>query len=197
MTRSGKSETLSRHRPEPFVEISTIDANKFDLKKLGLAKITSRLADCIFRVRISDTQRPGTIFVPIHWSKENSSGGLIGALFASHTDPVSGQPEGKSMPVRIAPVEVQITGLIISRKSLDPKLPVFWTRASSINCHLHTLAIAKEPDEGWHERVAYFLDVEPANLVVYEDKAADIFRAAHFRGNAIDSAVFISRAMHR
>ncbi len=192
MTRSGKSPTLSRHRSEPFVEVSKEDSVKFGLTHMGLARVTSRLANSIYRVRITDGQRSGTIFVPIHWSRSNSSGGLTGALFASNYDPHSGQPEGKTMPVSVEPITAEFSALIISRKPLDPKLPIFWTRARAKNCYLHYLAIEQQPQEGWPQRVATFLGENVDNLVTYEDKSAEIFRAAHFKNKVIETAVFIS-----
>ncbi len=192
MTRSGKSPTLSRHRTEPYVEISAEDAKKFGLVHMGLARVTSRLANSIYRVRITDGQPSGTAFVPIHWSRNNSSGGLSGALFASHYDPHSGQPEGKAMPVFVEPIAVEFSALIISRKPLDPKLPIFWTRARAKNCYLHYLAIEQQPPEGWPDRVATFLDENVDDLITYEDKSVEIFRAALFKNKMIETAVFIA-----
>jgi len=193
MSRTGKSPILSRHRSEPFIEISPSDAQAYGLKHLGLARVSSRLAETIYRVCICDGQKPGNVFLPIHWNRTNASGGWTGMLFASHTDPVSGQPEGKFIPVSVAPVEVRYTALIISRNPVDPKLPVFWSRAISTGCYLHSLAIVAEPPEGWSQRVARFLGVDLQELITYKDSAAGMFRAAHFKNGMIYSAVFISQ----
>ena len=192
MTRTGRSQTLSRHRHEPFVEISQHDAEKFDLCHMGLARVTSKLASSIYRVRVESGQPVDTVFLPIHWSGFNSSGGLTGALYASHTDPVSGQPEGKSIPVSIDKIDVKYAGLILSRKSVNPKLPIFYSRRKSNNCFLHSLALEQEPDEGWTERVARFLGKEIDELIVYEDATQGVFRSACFVDGKIDIAVFIS-----
>lgn len=192
MTRTGRSAILSLHRPEPFVEISSEDAKKYNLVHMGLAEIKSTLAKVIFRVRVTDDQPTGTIFIPIHWSATNSSEALAGKLFASNPDPFSGQPEGKFVPVSMEPVTAQFSGLIISRQPVDPKLPIFWSRAQSTNCYLHSLAIQKTPEQGWPQRVAEFLSEDVDNLTTYEDKSAGIFRAARFKDGVIDTAIFIS-----
>ena len=60
---------------------------------------------------VSDAQRRGSIFAPIHWSDLNASSARIGDLVTPATDPFSGQPEAKATPAAIAPVEFRLARL--------------------------------------------------------------------------------------
>lgn len=191
MTRSGRVAALGAHRPEPFIEVNMQDADRYNLVHGGLARVTTPLADAVFRVQVTKGQKPGRLFVPIHWSKANSSGGHIGQLFASHLDPFSGQPEGKHSPANISPVEVCFAGLVISRQPVAPQLPVFWSRMQRQDCFAHNLAFDKKPVEGWLARTAQFLGVEENELIVFEDTSREVFRAALFRDEKIQAVVFV------
>jgi len=47
-----------------------------------LARVETEHGAALLRVMPSEGQQPGSVFVPIHWSGENSSAGRIGALVA-------------------------------------------------------------------------------------------------------------------
>ena len=99
MTRTGLSPRLSTHIAEPFVEIHPDDAARLRLEQGTLAKVETVHGSAVLRVLVNRGQQPGTLFVPMHWSAENSSAGRIGALVQPATDPISGQPEAKATPV--------------------------------------------------------------------------------------------------
>src|SRR5262249_61571547 len=73
MTRTGLSPRLALHVSEPFVELHPLDAIPPDLAQGQLARVTTRYGQAILRVMLSDRQLRGCLFVPIHWSAENSS----------------------------------------------------------------------------------------------------------------------------
>ncbi len=128
MTRTGLAPSLVRHRHEPMVEINAIDAMQHQLATGDLAQVTTEFGGDVFRVVVTDTQRPGDIFVPIHWSGTHSSGGKAGRLANNKTDPFSGQPAFKHTPARIAPFTVKYHGLLIGVDAPDPSYFSYWTR---------------------------------------------------------------------
>src|SRR5688500_11688468 len=129
MTRTGLSPRLSTHIAEPFVEIHPDDATRLGLEQGTLAKVETVHGTAVLRVLVNRGQFPGTLFVPIHWSAENSSAGRIGALVQPATDPFSGQPEAKATPARIAPQPATHYGFLLSRQRLQPNVLAYWAQA--------------------------------------------------------------------
>ncbi len=110
MTRIGLSPRLAAHLPEPFVEVNPADAEAFGLSDGGFARVATAHGSCILKVMVSENQRRGSLFVPIHWSDETASCARVGELVSAQTDPYSGQPEAKATPAAIAPVSFSLRG---------------------------------------------------------------------------------------
>jgi len=113
MTRTGLAPKLARHREEPLVEVHPEDAARLDLVDGGLARVATPQGNSLYRVHVTDGQRPGELFTPIHWTDHISSGGRTGMLPRPLTDPISGQPGFKSTPAGIAPVATAWRGFLI------------------------------------------------------------------------------------
>ncbi|WP_294239406.1 nitrate reductase [uncultured Sphingomonas sp.] len=113
MTRTGLAPKLARHREEPLVEVHPDDAAWLDLTDGGLARVGTPQGSSLYRVSISAGQRPGELFVPIHWTDRTATGGRTGLLPRPLTDPYSGQPGFKRTPASIAPVAVRWRGFVI------------------------------------------------------------------------------------
>lgn len=128
MTRTGLSARLGGHKPEAFVEVSRQDCERYAIADGGLARITSAWGSVILRAVRSDDLPEGLIFAPFHWSEANQSDARVGAVVHPYTDPISGQPEMKATPVRIAPVVVALEGLYISRHDTAPEGVSYWSR---------------------------------------------------------------------
>jgi assimilatory nitrate reductase catalytic subunit len=114
MTRTGLSPRLARHREEPLVEIHPRDAEAAGVADGGLARVVTSAGSSLFRVSVSDRQRPGEIFVPIHWTDQQSSGGRTGLLPLPLTDRISGQPGFKATPARVEPQAVEWHGFLMT-----------------------------------------------------------------------------------
>ena len=80
MTRTGLSPRLAVHIGEPFVELHVEDAVRLGLSQGRLARVRTRYGEAVLRVMPSERVQRGSLFVPIHWSDQNSSAGRIGAL---------------------------------------------------------------------------------------------------------------------
>lgn len=113
MTRTGLAPKLARHREEPLVEVHPDDATRLNLTDGGLARVGTPQGTSLYRVSVSTGQRPGELFVPIHWTDRTATGGRTGLLPRPLTDPYSGQPGFKRTPASIAAVATRWRGFVI------------------------------------------------------------------------------------
>jgi assimilatory nitrate reductase catalytic subunit len=128
MTRTGQSPRLARHRQEPLVEVHPQDATKLGITDGDLARISTPQGASIFRASVTDLQRPGEIFAPIHWTDRQSSGGRIAVLTRPLTDPHSGQPGFKMTPAQLAKVAVDWSGFLIAKQAPEAIDALYATR---------------------------------------------------------------------
>ena len=126
MTRTGLAPKLARHREEPLVEVHPDDAARLGLADGGLARVESPQGESVYRIVVSEGQRPGELFVPIHWTDRTSSGGRTGLLPRPLVDPVSGQPGFKRTPATIAPVRAEWRGFLLLANELDERPGCLW-----------------------------------------------------------------------
>lgn len=129
MTRTGRSPKLMGHIEEPFIQIHPRDASQHNLQDGQLARLTNRNAEYLARVRVSEQQRVGEVFVPIHWNGQFSASARASALVNPIVDPLCGQPEYKHTPVNIEPFKHTWSGLIVSVNELTP-YGDYWTKVS-------------------------------------------------------------------
>jgi assimilatory nitrate reductase catalytic subunit len=115
MTRTGLSPKLASHRREPLVEVHPADADALGIAEGDLARVSTPQGASLFRVTLSDGQRRGEIFTPIHWTDRQSTGGRTGLLPRPLVDPHSGQPGFKSTPANIERVAVEWRGFLVMR----------------------------------------------------------------------------------
>ena len=141
MTRTGLSPKLARHREEPLVEIHPEDGAALDLADGDVARVATPQGASLFRVQISDGQRRGEVFTPIHWTDRQSTGGRTGLLPRPLTDPHSGQPGFKSTPARVDKVAIEWRGFLIVRGEPKSPPPCLWaTRITVAGGALYELA---------------------------------------------------------
>ena len=126
MTRTGLAPKLARHREEPLVEVHPDDATRLGLADGGLARVETPQGESVYRIVVSDGQRPGELFVPIHWTDRTSSGGRTGLLPRPLVDPVSGQPGFKRTPAAIVPVVTKWRGFLLLANELDERPACLW-----------------------------------------------------------------------
>jgi assimilatory nitrate reductase catalytic subunit len=188
MTRTGLSPRLSTHIAEPFAEIHPDDAARVGLVQGALARVSTKQGAVTVRVLVNRGQQRGTLFVPIHWSAENSSGGRVGALVQRATDPYSGQPESKATPACIAPQGVSHYGLALSRRPIERAGLAYWAAARAAFGHVLHFAL-DEPAGGW---AAWQRAVLPqGDTLTFADAAAGIHRAAVLRGGRLEAVVLV------
>jgi assimilatory nitrate reductase catalytic subunit len=116
MTRTGRVARLNGHSDEPFLAMHPRDAQEAALADGALAEACSRHARAVLRVRVDESLPRGRVFAPMHWSRADSAGGVVNALVNPACDPVSGQPEFKHTPVRVAPFAAASTVTLLLRR---------------------------------------------------------------------------------
>ena len=190
MTRTGMSQRLGAHLPEPFVEVHPDDAARHGLADGSFARVTTDHGQCTLKVVVSARQQRGMLFAPIHWSEANASAARVGALVAPIIDPFSGQPEAKATPASILPYEYVFRGFVLSRKPL--KLPdhAWWARAT-VGGGLGYLIADNADLKGWS---SWLRAVAGEELAEYGDFGGGVYRAASFTGDAIETCLFLGPA---
>jgi formate dehydrogenase alpha subunit len=96
-TMTRRTDGLNELSPESFVEISAIDADKFDIKDGEAAKIASRRGEIIAKIKISTKAVAGSVFIPFHFAEAAAN-----KLTNSALDPVSKIPEYKVCAVKLS-----------------------------------------------------------------------------------------------
>ncbi|KAB2914424.1 MAG: molybdopterin-dependent oxidoreductase [Hyphomicrobiaceae bacterium] len=189
MTRTGLSARLAVHIAEPFVEIHPGDAKALGLGQGTLALVETEHGSATLRVMSSGNQRPGALFVPIHWSGENSSAGRVGALVQPITDPFSGQPEAKATPARIAALEMSHFGFVLSRRSIAARGLAYWARSHMPCGSVVHFALDAWPAswEVWSERL-----LPEGERLTYEDERSQQYRVAVLSNGRLDAVLYVA-----
>jgi assimilatory nitrate reductase catalytic subunit len=190
MTRTGASPRLAAHRSEPFVEVHPTDANRVGLSDGAFAQVATRFGSGILKVLVSETQPPGTLFAPIHWSEANSCAARVGDLVAPRTDPHSGQPDAKATPASIAPADFRLRGFALARRPMALPDGTWWARLAVNGGFGYNFATNTSPST-WREHLA---DVLTGEVAEYADESRGIFRAASFADDRLDGCIFLGPA---
>ncbi len=192
LTRTGQSARLSAHASEPFVQIHPADAKSHGLGREGLARVASRWGEIVARVALSFEQRPGSVFVPMHWNGQYASLARVNGTVNPAIDPVSGQPEFKYTPARVMPYSPEWYGFVLSRSPIDVGALRHWVRVRGSRCWRYEIA-GEDTPEDWR-RWARGLVGEDGEWLDLVDRSAGRYRGAVIRGARLAACVFISSA---
>ncbi len=192
MTRSGKSARLAGHRVEPYAEIHPDDAARFAITDASLVQLRSPWGEAVVRARISEEQRPGNVFVPIHWNLQFSSLASVDQLTSNVTDPISGQPEFKHTPLQLSPYPAGWYGFLLSRRKLTLRHSSYWACARGKGLYRYEIA-GREAPRDWAQTARALLCTQNDSVewVEYSDTAAPRYRAARIADGRLESCVFI------
>ncbi|KEA64534.1 Assimilatory nitrate reductase large subunit [Marinobacterium lacunae] len=189
MTRTGRAARLLQHRPEPFIEIHPQDAERFQLKDGALAELFNDLGHYRAPVVITTHQRPGELFIPMHWSRQFSGDAISGSLIASETDPVSGQPESKQGRAGLRAVDTRWRARLLVRQALE--LPVtYWTRVPLEHCTSYRLADTHTVDN-WDNWCHRYLGEAPSMRL--HDGHDGRYRACGLRDGKLNWLLLVER----
>ncbi len=198
MTRTGKSARLSAHTLEPYAEIHPLDAAAAEIQDRSLVRVSSRWGELIVRASVSDTQQRGSVFIPMHWSRQFSSVASVGCLISPDTDPISGQPEFKHTPVAIAAYAPAWYGFVLSRRRLAwNSTSHYWASAKGHGLWRYEIA-GRQSVADWADYARRLLGAhgDRAEWLEYLDPGAVRYRAARLMDGALESCLFIGPDFH-
>jgi assimilatory nitrate reductase catalytic subunit len=142
MTRTGLAPELCRHAPEPVVAVHPADGVRFGLTDGELARVETREGVAVVTARFSDRQRPGGVFLPMHWTDAFAPQGRCNPLVEAAVDPVSGQPEFKHTPARISAYGETWRGFFVAGEAFAAPtgFDLVWRRTPFEGCQVHEFA---------------------------------------------------------
>jgi assimilatory nitrate reductase catalytic subunit len=191
MTRTAKAPRLMTHIAEPFVEMHPADAERHGLAPASLARVESEHGTMIGRVMITEQQRPGSVFAPMHWTSRLSSKGRIDAVVTGDPDPVSGQPQLKLTPVSVKPLGETWYGFAVLREKPARIAADYWSMAQARGGWRVEMAGVTEPGD-WTNWARDLLAIEDdTDLLAVHDDGARRHRFAAFSGDTLRAALFI------
>lgn len=192
MTRTGKAPRLSAHMGEPFAELHPDDAARLGIAPATLVRLKNNHGEAIVRALVTDRQRPGNVFVPMHWTDQFAASGRIDALVTGATDPHSGQPALKMSEVTAEPAAIAFHGFAISR--LRPELAGcdYWAAAPAEGGWRIELAWQSAPEswDAWVRRA--FGVAADRSLLSVHDARSGRHNFALFEDGKVVFAAFIA-----
>ena len=187
MTRTAKATRLMAHIAEPFVEVHPDDARLRGLAPAQLARIASPHGSIMARVVVTDRQRKGSVFVPMHWTDQLASGARVDALVAAAVDPVSGQPALKQTRVRLEAFVGRFFAAAVVRQRPRAIGSAYWAAAPVDGGWLIEIGDIDPPADP--ARLLLSLLGEPddhsSDLVSYRDAVGMQVRLAAFAGKRL------------
>ena len=193
MTRTAKTSRLSAHIPEPYAEIHPVDAAVLGIRDDALVRVVSRWGEVIVRAKIAREQRPGSVFVPMHWCTPHASRGRIDAVVNPATDPFSGQPESKHTPVRVIPYKPVWHGFVLSRDPLPlPEDLDYVVRVRGDGLWRYEIA-SETPVTDWSAWAHELLHEPPGEgWIEFEDRSLGRYRGAAMHDGRLVACAFVS-----
>lgn len=191
MTRTGKSARLSSHLGEPYCEIHPDDAVRLEIEPASLIALETLHGKIIVRALITKRQQLGSVFVPMHWTDQFAANARVDVLVPSITDPISGQPALKNVPVEVNCAHMSTYGLLVSRYKPTPPQLDYWALSKCV--------------EGWKLEFAVDADQQfdfslqsiwgftnRSNDISYLDQETGRSRYAWFEDEQLETALFLS-----
>jgi assimilatory nitrate reductase catalytic subunit len=193
LTRTGLAPDLCRHIPEPFVEVHPQDAEPLGIAEGALARVRTPYGEAIAVARVTDRQRRGSLFMPMHFTDAFAPSGRANPLVGAHVDPVSGQPEFKHAPARLSAYRETWRGFLITRTATVPPagLDLVWRRTPQDACQLHEFAGRGDKIER-DALLAAFPPFPGQEALSLEDPATGAVRRALLRRGRLEQVLFMT-----
>jgi assimilatory nitrate reductase catalytic subunit len=193
MTRTGRAQNLSQHIAEPFAELNPLDAARLGVEAAGLVRVSNTRGSVLLRAQITERQRRGSVFAPIHWTDEFASAARVNALVAPIVDPVSGQPESKATPVAVEAFDPAWFGFALSREKPQNLDCAYWARARTEGGWRLELAGAA-PIADWDSFARKTLVLGGnAELTVMRDAGTGAYRCVALEGGEVQGLLLVAR----
>lgn len=190
MTRTAKSQRLSKHIKEPYAQCHPETAFKYKIEKDSLVEISSDWGKVIVRIDITERQRKDEIFIPLHWNDQFSAKARVDAVVNPHVDPISGQPEFKHTPINIKQVQHKWFGFLLSREEYNIKDVEYWAKLREQDNWRLEFSNHESYDLTWFKQ---FIDEDDKyEWVEYEDELTDSYRYLFYDRSGIQGCIFIA-----
>ncbi|TCK05930.1 nitrate reductase [Marinobacterium mangrovicola] len=187
MTRTGRAARLLQHRAEPFIELHPKDALRFDIADGDIAVLENALGRYVARAQLSEAQRPGELFIPMHWNAQFTSAAISGDLIDAVVDPISGQPESKQGIASISALKTVWQARLITVSNAPPPSE-YWSRVPLQHCTSFRVADTNAVDD-WSVWCAENLGRKPDLML--EDRSQGRFRGCSFKGDRLEWVLLI------
>jgi assimilatory nitrate reductase catalytic subunit len=194
MTRTALSPRLMGHIAEPFVELHPEDAARSGIAPASLARVSNARGSIVVRALISEDQKRGSVFVPLHWTDQVAAQARVDVLVNPATDPVSGQPELKHSAVAVQPYAAAWYGFAVTTDAPREIATGYWAKARAKAGWRIELADAVLPQD-WTAFARALLGCErqdAVDLLAYHDAGSAQHRFAAFRGERLVAALFVA-----
>jgi assimilatory nitrate reductase catalytic subunit len=150
MSRTGNASRLFSHTEEAQLSMNPNDMQRRDLVEGDMIRVTSRRGRISLRVTAAESQRPGQVFLPMHWGSRFMNGLGANALTLNAFDPQSKQPELKHAAVQVEKLSLpwQMTAMrrgngLIRMNALQPLLRHFDFASLGLFGHDEALVILR------------------------------------------------------
>jgi assimilatory nitrate reductase catalytic subunit len=193
MTRTGLAPELCRHAPEPFLDIHPEDAAAAGVVEGALTRAVTPTGEAVAAARITDRQRRGELFLPMHFTDAFAPSGRANAMVASRVDPRSGQPEFKHSPARVRPYRETWRGFFLARRgrSCPEAMGLIWRRTPMPGCQLHQFAGRGDEAERAAVREQLMRGAR-GEVLRLEDVSTGLLREAELKDGRLERVLFIT-----
>ena len=145
----------------------------------------------LVRALITSRQRRDSVFIPMHWTGQYASRARVDALVAPMTDPESGQPASKNVPVSVRRFEAGQYGFAVMAQKPAGISADYWALAKTGNGWRMELALqSAHPDPASLARQLFSAPPD-AELIAYMDQSTEQTRYAQFDGSKLTGALFL------
>jgi assimilatory nitrate reductase catalytic subunit len=158
-----------------------------------LVQVRTRWGSLVARLRTSGEMARHMIFIPMHWNGRFAADARVGALVNPAVDPISGEPEFKHTPARVAPFVVAWQGFVLCRQPLLLRDVTYWSLTPG-DGHLRYELAGRRVFGDWSPWARRMLDAAgpKADWLDYIDRSTGVYRAAHVVGGRLQACVFLS-----
>ena len=221
MTRTGIAPQLNQHLPHPLVAIHPSDAKPLGVQNNDFVQINSPNGTILVRADVTEKQRQGDVFIPMHWNQHFAANARVGKLISNHHDPFSQQPQLKHQPVRLQKLTMQAFGWLLIDKHCDENLltwlespdMTYWVRNRQSNSSQYFFAIDNQSafmttwfdKQYWQQQLSVWLN-QPAqaynfDIIHYQhidtDNTSQDLRLAILQNGQVHALVFLSTHEHK
>ena len=187
----GPAPPTCRAHAEPFVEIHPDDARR-SARRRRLTRVRRAGRGGACGARLTDRQRPAGCSCRCTGPTSSPPMRASTLLIPAITDPHSGQPASKHVPVSIERVAAAKYGFAVLRERPSALAAEYWALARSEGGWRIELAFTEDSRDWTAFAASLFAAMSGAETLSYLDKATGQHRFACFDGDRLAGALFLA-----